>query len=60
MKNSFMSNEEILDELLHEAFQLKIRDQVLDLSRTLREKNQQMTMLESVELAMDHIKRNYE
>lgn len=55
-----MSNEEILDELLHEAFQLKIRDQVLDLSRTLREKNQQMTMLESVELAMDHIKRNYE
>jgi hypothetical protein len=60
MKNSFMSNEEILDELLHEAFQLKIRDQVLDLSRTLREKNSQMTMLESVELAMDHIKRNYE
>jgi hypothetical protein len=55
-----MSNEEILDELLHEAYQLKIRDQVLDLSRTLREKNKQMTMLESVELAMDHIKRNYE
>ena len=55
-----MANEEILDELMHEAFQLKIRDQVLDLSRTLREKNNQMTMLESVELAMNHIKSSYE
>lgn len=55
-----MTNEEILDELLHEAYKLKIRDQVLDLSKMLREKNNKMSMLESVELAMEHIKRNYE
>jgi len=55
-----MTNEEIIDELMHQAYELKIRDQVLDLSRLLREKNNKMTMLESLELAMSHIKSSYE
>ena len=37
-----MTNEEIIDEILHEASELKIREQVLDLSRKLREQNLQI------------------
>jgi len=50
-----MTNEEIIDEILHEASELKIREQVLDLSRKLKELNPRMTLLESIELAFKHL-----
>jgi hypothetical protein len=50
-----MTNEEIIDEILHEASDLKIREQVLDLSRKLREQNPRMTLLESIELSFKHL-----
>jgi hypothetical protein len=51
-----MTNEEIIDEILHEAAELKVREQVLDLSRKLKELNPRMTLLESIELAFKHLK----
>ena len=53
-----MSNEEIIEELLHEAADLNIREQVLDLSKSLRDANQKMTLLDSIELALNHIKNH--
>jgi hypothetical protein len=50
-----MTNEEIIDEILHEAAELKVREQVLDLSRKLKELNPRMTLLESIELAFKHL-----
>ena len=50
-----MTNEEIIDEILHEADELKIRGQVIDLSRKLRELNPRMTQIESIELAFKHL-----
>jgi len=52
---NIMTNEEIIDEILHEASELKIREQVLDLSRKLKELNPRMTLLESIELAFKHL-----
>jgi uncharacterized protein YeeX (DUF496 family) len=51
-----MSNEEIIEEILHEASDLKIREQVLDLSKKLRDSNPRMTLLESIELSFNHLK----
>jgi len=51
-----MSNEEIIEEVLHEASDLKIREQVLDLSKKLRDLNPKMTLLESIELSFNHLK----
>lgn len=51
-----MSNEEIIDEILHEASNLKIREQVLDLSRKLQDMNPKMSKVESIELAFNHLK----
>ena len=51
-----MSNEEIIDEILYEASQLKIREQVLDLSKKLRDLNPRMTLLESIEVSFNHLK----
>lgn len=51
-----MSNEEIIEEILHEASDLKIREQVLDLSKKLRDLNPRMTILESIELSFNHLK----
>jgi hypothetical protein len=50
-----MSNEEIIDEILQEASQLKIREQVLDLSKKLRDTNPKMSLLESIELSFKHL-----
>jgi hypothetical protein len=52
---TIMTNEEIIDEILHDAAELKIREQVLDLSRKLKELNPRMTLLESIELAFKHL-----
>jgi hypothetical protein len=51
-----MSNEEIIEEILYESYELKIRDQVLDLSKKLRDLNPKMTLLESLELSFNHLK----
>ncbi len=51
-----MTNEEIIEEILYEASELKIREQVLDLSKKIRESNPKMTLLESIELSFNHIK----
>jgi hypothetical protein len=51
-----MSNEEIIDEILHEASELKIREEVLNLSIKIRETNPKMTLLESIELSFKHLK----
>jgi hypothetical protein len=50
-----MSNEEIIDEILHEASELEIREKVLELSKKLRDMNPKMTLLESIELSFKHI-----
>jgi hypothetical protein len=52
---TIMTNEEIIDEILHEAAELKVREQVLELSRKLKELNPRMTQLESIELAFKHL-----
>jgi hypothetical protein len=51
-----MSNEEIIEEILHEASKLNIREQVLTLSKKLRDLNPRMTLLESIELSFNHLK----
>jgi len=51
-----MSNEEIIEEILHEASELKIREQVLDLSKKIRDLNPKMTLLQSIELSFQHLK----
>ncbi len=50
-----MTNEEIIEEILYEASELKIREQVLDLSKKIRESNPKMTLLESIELSFQHL-----
>jgi hypothetical protein len=51
-----MTNEEIVEEILIEAAQLKIREEVLELSKKLRETNPRMTLLQSLELSFNHLK----
>ena len=51
-----MTNEEIIEEILHEASDLRIREQDLDLSKKLRDLNPRMTLLESIELSFNHLK----
>jgi hypothetical protein len=52
----FMTNEEIVEEILLEASELKIREEVLNLSKKIRESNPKMTLLESIELSFRHLK----
>ena len=52
---TIMTNEEIIDEILHDAAELKIREQVLDLSKKLKDSNPRMSLLESIELAFKHL-----
>lgn len=51
-----MTNEEIVEEILTEASELKIRQEVLELSKKLRDMNPKMPLLESIELAFKHLK----
>lgn len=53
-----MTNEEIVEEILHEAEQLKLRKEVLDLAAKLKQTSPNMSFLDSLELALSHIKRN--
>lgn len=51
-----MTNEEIIDEMLHEAEQMKIREYVLELSLRIQESNPKMDRYESIRLAMENAK----
>lgn len=51
-----MSNEEIIDEILHEAAALKIREEVLEFSSKLQELNPRMSRVEAFEIALKHLK----
>lgn len=53
-----MTNEEIVEEILHEASELKIRVEVLDLAMKIRESSPGMSLLESLELSLNHFKNN--
>jgi len=51
-----MTNEEIVDELLHEAEKLRVREQVLENARRILELNPKMDRVEAYRLSMDNIK----
>jgi hypothetical protein len=51
-----MTNEEIIDELLHEAAKFRVREEVLESARVLLDKNPKMERVEAVKLALDNIK----
>lgn len=51
-----MTNEEYIDELLHEAEQLKVREYVLEMSRTLQDANPKMERCDSILLALNNAK----
>lgn len=51
-----MTNEEYIDELLHEAEQLKVREYVLELSKTLQDTNPKMERSDSIRLALNNAK----
>lgn len=53
-----MTNEEIIDELLHEAEELKLREHVLTLAKVLQDGNPKMERVEAIEHALKHLK-NY-
>ena len=53
-----MTSEKLIDEILHEAAELNLREQVLDLSKKIRESNPKMTLLEAIELSFSHLKKN--
>lgn len=53
-----MTNEEIVEEILHEAEQLKLRKEVLELATKIKMSAPRMTFLESLEHALEHIKRS--
>ena len=53
-----MNSEEIVQEILHEAEELKLREHVLDLSQKLRDTNPRMSIIESMELALNHYKNH--
>jgi hypothetical protein len=53
-----MTNEEIVEEILHEAEELKVRREVLDLATKIKDTSPSMSFLESLEHALAHLKCN--
>lgn len=51
-----MTNEEIIDEMLHEAASLKLREHVLNSMTNLLEMNPKMERIDAVKLALDNAK----
>jgi chaperonin cofactor prefoldin len=51
-----MSNEEIVDELLHEAEKLRVREEVLESARRILELNPKMDRVEAYRLSLDNVK----
>jgi hypothetical protein len=52
-----MTNEKMVEEILHEAESLKFRIPVINLSRKMRESNPLMTVVLSLELALEELKQ---
>lgn len=52
-----MSNEEIIDEILHEASELKIRAQVIEIFKKITDTNPKMDRVDAMELAFNHVKK---
>lgn len=53
-----MTNEEIIEELLHEASELGLRTEVIDFCKRLMESNPKMDRLTALELSLNHIKNS--
>lgn len=51
-----MSNEEILEEILHEAEEFKLRETVLDLTKVLMDNNPKMEKCDAARMALEHAK----
>lgn len=51
-----MTNEEIIDEILHEASELNLMYEVIELSKTLLQSNPKMERVNAFELAFNHLK----
>lgn len=51
-----MSNEEIVDEILHEAAALKVREEVINSANNILEKNPMMEKVDAYNLALKNIK----
>jgi len=51
-----MTNEDLITELLYEAEELKLRDYVLELGKSILEKNPRMERYEAYKLALDNAK----
>jgi len=51
-----MTNEEIIDELLYEAEELKLREYVLETSSKIMDSNPQMDRYEAMRLAFENAK----
>ena len=51
-----MTNEEIIDEILHEASELNVRHEVITLSNKILESSPNMERVLSFELALSHFK----
>jgi hypothetical protein len=52
-----MTNEKMVEEILHEAEKLNIRLPVINLSRKMRDSNPLMTIVLSLELALEELKQ---
>ena len=53
-----MTNEEMVEELLIEADRLRLRKEVIELATKIKNASPKMTFLDSLELAMKHIKEH--
>lgn len=53
-----MTNEEMVEELLIEADRMKLRKEVIDLANKIKNASPKMSFLDSLELAIKHIKEH--
>lgn len=53
-----MTNEEMVEELLIEADRMKLRKEVIDLANKIKNASPKMSLLDSLELAIKHIKEH--
>lgn len=51
-----MTNEELIDEMLYEAEELRLREYVLDSSKKLLDTNPKMDRYEAIKLALENAK----
>lgn len=53
-----MSNEEIIDEILHEAAAIGFRYEVIELAQKLLHQNPKMDRVDAMQLSLEHYKNN--